>query len=336
MSPSQAALAHQAERAELADTTARAGAQAWRGVDPQRIPESWASLLLQVLGLVSGAQLRAAQQTEPWLTGAVGPARDAGDLVPSTFSGHASDGRPLFSLLMFPAWAALHALAKGLGMPQALTGGATLLDLLIRTQVADAGRAADSVGMAIRDDVYGYQRVVSLPACARCIVLAGRLYRWSDGFQRHPRCDCTMEPVTYDEWRSKGPKSTPDDLFSQMSAEQQSKVFTAAGARAIRDGADLGQVVNARRGMQTATAYRQQVQATTEGTTKRGLFGGYEIGEDGSLRRRDDSELIRRPGSRYRSAKTPRLMPQEIYERAEDREHALRLLRKFAYVRPKA
>ncbi|MFJ7212656.1 hypothetical protein [Amycolatopsis sp. NPDC098790] len=34
-----------------------------------------------------------------------------------------------------------------------------------------------------------------------CIILVGRPYRYSQGFRRHPRCDCTMTPVTREHWR---------------------------------------------------------------------------------------------------------------------------------------
>ena len=68
----------------------------------------------------------------------------------------------------------------------------------------------------------------------------------------------------------------------------QEDVFTVAGARAIRDGANLNQVVNARAGMsaadtqvrgrisakgrkQTRDVYGQQLYITSEGATKSGV-----------------------------------------------------------------
>jgi hypothetical protein len=108
-------------------------------------------------------------------------------------------------------------------------------------------------------------------------------------------------------------------------------VFTAAGAQAIRDGADVAQVVNARRGMTVAAGRR----VTTQGTTRRALFGGYEIDPDtGRLRRRRAAELQRVPGQRTRSVTAVRLMPEQIYaEAGGDRAEAIRLLRLHGYLR---
>jgi hypothetical protein len=37
-------------------------------------------------------------------------------------------------------------------------------------------------------------------------------------------------------------------------------------------------------------------------------------------------------GARYRSARTPRLMPETIFAMARDREDTIRLLRRFGYI----
>ncbi len=120
-----------------------------------------------------------------------------------------------------------------------------------------------------------------------------------------------------------------------MSQAEQDKVFGRAGAQAIRDGADMGQVVNARRGMYTAG--RLRVAATREGTTVRGLYGGYEIDPvTGQLRRRKASEMERRrSGGRHISGtRSIRLMPEQIYlDAGNDRAEAIRLLRRFGYLR---
>jgi hypothetical protein len=82
----------------------------------------------------------------------------------------------------------------------------------------------------------------------------------------------------------------------------------------LEDGADFGQVVNARSGMYTAQAYGQQVLATRAGTV-RGIAARRMEAQGGSYRR------------------TPRLMPESIYQVAQgDREQALRLLRRFGYL----
>jgi hypothetical protein len=111
-------------------------------------------------------------------------------------------------------------------------------DRLVESLVQDAGRAAESVSTAVRPYIV-HLRFLSPPSCSRCAVLAGRVYRWSDGFQRHPNCDCTMIPSTV-------AAAVPQDVEHLVEANQVSGL-SKADQRALADGADLGQVVNIRR-----------------------------------------------------------------------------------------
>lgn len=110
-------------------------------------------------------------------------------------------------------------------------------DRLVESLVTDAARAAESVAVAVRPDVY-WTRFVNPPCCARCAILAGRRYRWSDGFERHPGCDCSMLAT--------GEQSpyvlSPDELIETGQVRGLSK----ADMQALADGADLNQVVNIR------------------------------------------------------------------------------------------
>lgn len=110
-------------------------------------------------------------------------------------------------------------------------------DRLVLSLIADAGRTAQSVDLATRPAVTGYVRSLNPPSCSRCAVLAGRVYRYSTGFQRHPRCDCLMTPTS--EAVGKSLVTTPglDQIHGLSAADRQ----------AVEDGADLGQVVNVRR-----------------------------------------------------------------------------------------
>lgn len=110
---------------------------------------------------------------------------------------------------------------------------------LVESLIQDAGRAAESVAVAARHDIY-HVRYLSPPSCGRCAVLAGRVYRWSDGFQRHPNCDCVMIPTTV----AAPYAQDPVELLEQGLVRGLSKADTRA---VLRDGADLGQVVNVRR-----------------------------------------------------------------------------------------
>jgi hypothetical protein len=90
--------------------------------------------------------------------------------------------------------------------------------------------------------------------------------------------------------------TNPRVYFDGLSRAEQDKAFTIAGAEAIRAGADIGKVVNARRGMRTATDGRLY---TTEAAGRR-----------------------------------PRLMPEQILIEANgNRDEAIRLLRLHGFVR---
>lgn len=352
MSAERIALAHYRRRRRLVDLLAAAAGRLWRRVDPGDIARSWAALLDELVPVATAAQLAAARTADDYLdevldaqdVDPVGEAR----LVPAALAGVASDGRPLDTLLYEPAIGALLAIKAGAAPARALAGGYASLDMLCRTQVADAGRVADQVALAARRQATGYVRMVVGRTCGRCVVLAGRRYRWNAGFDRHPRCDCVHVPAGED---------TPDDIrtdprkwFDSLDEAEQNRQFTIAGAQAIRDGANIGQVVNARRGafgltpagaritaaearmlrggrdvgrLATREVFGRPLYTTTEGVTTRGL-AGVRLGA-----KRDGVKT----GGRYLSARAPRLMPESIYQIAgNDRDEALRLLRRFGYI----
>ncbi|MGW2985451.1 hypothetical protein [Streptomyces goshikiensis] len=321
MPPSAEAVAHMEARARLASATSRAVRAMWLRVDRDNIHTSWLGLMVNVLSIVSGGQLAAASSTEPWLQSLLGDDEDRAEsdrLNPASLVGVTGNGLPLADILMSPMWSALRLVTGGVPVVHAMARGQALLDLLVRTTIADTGRAADSVGMVSRPAITSYVRVVEAGACNRCVLLAGREYGVSSAFARHPRCHCSMEPVTRDH---RPEPTSAQDVYAAMSAAQRHKTFGEAAVKAIDAGADIAQVVNARRGMASATVFGRAVQATTEGTTRRGLAG----------QRRKNFEKL--PGNRYRTAKTPRLMPEEIYRQARgDREHAVRLLRRNGYI----
>lgn len=320
MSASPLAIAHATARIRLALAAARAAKGAWRQIDRDAPGPSWLGVLGPVIAAVAGAQLAAAQGTDPWLTRLLGHDPDQPDsdrLNPASLAGITGDGIPLVQALQVPMWTALRLVTRGVPVVQAMARGQMLLDLMVRTAVADAGRAADTVGMGVRPAVTSYIRVVESGACSRCLILAGKEYGISTGFARHPRCHCGMEPVTKDH---RPEAILPEDVYKDMSATERKRTFGEAAVKAIDEGADIGLVVNARRGMATATVFGRTVQATTEGVTSRGIAG------------KRLQELQKVPGQRYRVSQTPRLMPEQIFRLADDREHAVRLLRQHAYI----
>lgn len=290
------AAGRRSRQAALARAAAAAAQTAWSRIDRRSIGQSWLRLLAQPLVLLITAQLHAAETADTYVEdvlAAQGILTDAAGVVrPQALAGVASDGRQLHTLLYQPAITALRQIDAGATPARALDAGAVNLDMLVRTQVADAGRVATGIAIAARPRV-GYTRVLTPPSCSRCAILGGKYYRWSTGFQRHPRCDCVHVPATRET--SGDLISNPRAYFDSLTLAEQNRIFTNAGAAAIRDGADMGQIVNARRGMTSAGT-------TTEATTRRG------------------------------GAPRGRLMPEEIYRRAGSREEALHLLRQYRYL----
>lgn len=111
-------------------------------------------------------------------------------------------------------------------------------DRLVSSLVQDAARTAESVATAVTPHV-GYVRFLNLPSCSRCAVLAGRVYRYSTGFERHPGCDCIMLPTVIAN------DQLVQDPVELMKAGQITDL-PKADRQAILDGADFSKVTNAR------------------------------------------------------------------------------------------
>lgn len=150
----------------------------------------------------------------------------------------------------------------------------------------------------------GWVRMLTPPSCDRCIILAGRWYRWSEGFERHPLCDCRHIPSTESDSRSL--LTNPEAYFDSLTEEEQNEAFGMSHADAIRLGADMGQVVNShtRKG---AVFVADGTEYTFEGTGKRP--------------KRGQRAAVLRP------------TVWQIYREAKgDREAAKQMLRRFRYL----
>jgi hypothetical protein len=313
----------------------------WRSIDRGDISGSWEQIAPSLEQAVSAEQIAAAAMADAYLD-AIQAAEGvetaaAGRVAPAAFAGVASDGRSLLSLLYQPVIGWKVRMLAGQSMEDAARGALSSALRITATQVADAGRGAVASGMAGRRTIQGYVRVVQPPACARCVILAGKEYGWNSGFQRHPRCDCIHLPTTLIA-RSSGRRPTSTDLtgsrgfldprayFNGLSRAEQDRVFGAAGARAIREGADMGQVINARRGMYQAGIGDGRISATRVGSRRGSRYYNVE-------RRRaiDAGEVPEDVGRMFRVT-TPRLMPEEIFRRAASRDEAIAMLKRFGYL----
>lgn len=356
MALADVARAYYAAQSALAAAVRLAVRALWGEVDVVDLSGSWASRRLgdRLFVAISSGQLAAAGQAPAYVARALVEQRAAssplGVLLPQAMAGVASDGRDLETLVYEPVIRVKEAIGRGAAPARAMQVGGSSLETIATTQVADAGRAAAAVAMAVEPAVTGWVRMLVPPSCGRCVVLAGRRYRTAEigGFDRHERCDCVSCPAVEDA--ADDIRTDPADYFRSLAPADQARYFTVAGAEAIRSGADIGQVVNARRGasglsqpgrltdaeqrmlrggrdrgqLQRVDVYGRQLAITSEGVTVRGLAGQ-------RLARTGGTE--KRPGARNRSAKTPRLMPESVLEAAgDDREERTRLLRRFGYI----
>ena len=321
MSTPETAVKHYRAMLRLQRSARAAAAVAWSSLSAAYLSESWDSVSPALVAAVSKLQLDAAtrgagyggntladqglyEAPEAWVD-------------PSSLAGVSSRGASLGAALYSAIPHTKDLIAGGMPERVALARGREVLQMSAAAQVADAGRTAAGLDTFARPRV-GYVRMLNPPSCSRCSVLAGRFYRNNEGFQRHPRCDCVHVPTTRTEAaESEGLVHDPYAYFESLSESAQDKTFGKAQAQAIRDGADLFQVVNARRGMSYAgvsadgSRRGQKVASdfTREGTTRRALWGGA-------------------------NPKGRRLTPDAIYAQGLPREATLDLLAKHGYLLP--
>lgn len=321
----RSAVEHYRKGQQLKAVTVAAVRRSWDTLRPTGTwGDQFGRLSPQILALLSAAQLAAVRQSDAYTVAVLaetGVDPDAGPVLnPGGFVATAGNGLPVADLLPFAVTRAGDTYAAGASEAQALQAGRDWLDMFVETLLADTIRAATSSGMTAHRRAGGYVRMLNPPSCSRCTILAGKFYRWNTGFQRHPRCDCVHIPAR--EALAGDLTTNPNAYFDSLTAAEQDRIFTKAGAQAIRDGADISQVVNARAGMstaqinpltgrsvgrlQTVDVYGRRAYITTTSTTKRGRA--------------------------YRP-RSVRLMPESIYDLAAgDREEAIRLLRLHGYL----
>lgn len=299
-SPTEVAVDHYNQQQGLAKATASAGANLWAQVDFGDLAGSWARLIPRMRTILRGAQMAAAGSADSYVDNVLKAQRRrvtaAGRVSATVLSGVAADGRSLDELLLNPVISAKTAISRGADERRARASGLASLDMTLRTEVADSGRVATGVAITARPRT-GFVRMLVGDSCPRCAILAGRFYRYDAGFPRHPRCNCTQIPSTED---------LAGDYTTDAKAAFESgriKGLSQADEQAIRDGADMNQVVNALSGMYVAGERK----FTRSGTTRHGFAGQRLQGQ-------------------------ARLRPEQIYRDAKSRTEALELLRRNGYL----
>lgn len=259
---------HRVRQQQLARLVLAEVRRRWALLDGADVAGSWARVAPAVLSFVTAGQLEATRGVEEYVAAAVtqagGEPDPAGAVNGRAFTGRASDGRPLGTLLDQPLAEVQAFLGGGMPAGDALGVGLRHLERIVATQVQDAARVATGVAIVNDRAVRGWVRMTTPPSCARCVILAGKFYKTNRGFQRHPLCDCVHVPCAEVIEPQK-----PRELFGAMSDPQLAKAgWSKADLRAIRDGADLGQVTNARRALASVTVAGQQYQTTLIGAKR--------------------------------------------------------------------
>lgn len=338
------AYQHQDARIRLAQLTANRVRRVWSRADLANLDASWDMLAPNITQLIVAAQVAAARQTEPYLNRVARVTKfDAkpAELVPEAFGGVMLDGRQVGPAAFGAVTTTKRAIGLGYGGGSAFESGLAFLALIAKSAVSDLGRQADNT-LAVGKGWTHYIRVVNPGACSRCAILAGKSSS-RVAFKRHPGCKCTAVPDAVDSAREygKGLMSSPEEYFENLTRAEQDRIFTKAGAEAIRNGASPISVVNARRGALTggglgkparlipttigvrADGSPLRVYLTGEGTTARGSFGRRE------LRLTEDYTK----SGRYRRTTTTRLMPEQIAVMAGGNAERWReLLQKYGYL----
>lgn len=264
MPPPDAARAHYAAQLRQSEAAAILASRQWQemGQAGVNLDTSWSRIASRLVVVVASAQLGAARAGAAYVPAALNEIGQSVNpdayLQPQAWAGVASDGRPLDSLLYSAVVHTKQALGQGVPLPEALASAGRSLDLLVRTQVADAARSSAGAAIAVRPQV-GYTRVAGGACCQRCAVLVGKWFKWNTGFRRHPRCTCRHVPCEQSGFEGYTDKIAPDQVRDLNKDQRQ----------AINDGANLNQVINSHR----ANTRANGGMTTSEGNTGRGSYG---------------------------------------------------------------
>lgn len=255
----QTAVSHYRQQQGLAVAAAGEADRLSSSMTPD-FDASWAAISGAVFETVYAAQIAAAATGSAYVGSVLAETGIAASAVaevsPQTFGGYASDGRPLDSLLQGSVVRAKEAVASGATATVALQQARGWLQGVVLDSVRSANRDAASAAITVRPTVQGWVRMLNPPSCKFCITLAGKWFRWNEGFQSHPGCDCRHIPAQ--EAAAGDLTIDPYAYFKSLDPKMQDRLFGKNDAQAIRDGANIYRVVNIRsRGLGTSRQARK-------------------------------------------------------------------------------
>lgn len=294
---------------------------------------SWTSIRRPVLQAVEGAQREFAMRADAYISDVspltVPRLRDP-EYAPNiaAWVGTAGSGVAVSDLADGAIIHAKTAVGAGATATEALESAGKWLTLAMGTVLSDTARSVEQVGIKARR-IGGYVRMLNPPSCGPCIILAGRKYRSSEAFDRHPGCDCAHIPAAENVAGDllTDPHAYLDDLDEKALAKA---LGSKANAQAWRDGADVNQLVNAYRkgSVQKAQLWGKARAYTAEGMTRRG--SAYKAMKARHLAFNPGQDVKR---GRYKAnTQVVRLMPSSIYDLAKDADDAKRLLKIYGWI----
>lgn len=330
MGLSDLALAHIEANRRVAKRAIAEALRVWEEADARDLDLWWATVAPGLVRSLERAQLDVAAAAPSYVTAITS---ETPPVASQAFVGVALDGREVGPGMFGAVTKAKEVIGTGRPLREAFHVGAMFLATYVSSAVLDMGRQADLVGGVATRHTH-YVRVLSPGACSRCAVLAGK----SSGatpFKRHPRCHCGVMLVR--SARSKVPDGlfdSPVAYFDSLSAAEQDRIFTNAGAEAIRQGGSVTQVVNARRGA-SGIGYASQgnVPSVNPGHLKPVTIGRRPDGSPLQVFATTEGTTARGGLSNYQRSASVRLMPEQIAIMAgRDTDRWIELLRRYGYL----
>lgn len=243
----QAAVDHYQEQQRIAAAASAAAADMWSTVGDE-FDLGYGLIAQELFASTIDAQQRAAASGISFVPNVLDEqgldASQYADIDPARFQGGTPDSRPLETLLGRAPYVARDRMLTGAGTAAALDYTGKWLQRTVLDVVRDADRQAVQGSLATTRVVTTWTRMLNPPSCRFCIMLAGKVYRWNQGFRAHRACDCRHVPTQ--ETVGRDLTTDPYRYFESLGKGEQDRLFGVADAQAIRDGGDIYRVSNTR------------------------------------------------------------------------------------------
>ncbi len=243
----QAAVEHYQEQQRIAAAAAVAAGQMWATVGDE-FDLGYGQIAQELFATTIDAQQRAAGSGIAYLPAVLDEqgidATQTATLNAARFQGGTPDSRPLETLLGRAPYVARDRMLTGAGTAAALDFTGKWLQRTVLDVVRDADRQAVQGSLATTKVVTTWTRMLNPPSCRFCIMLAGKVYRWNQGFRAHRSCDCRHVPTQ--EVVGRDLTTDPYRYFESLGHAEQDRLFGKNDAQAIRDGGDIYRIGNTR------------------------------------------------------------------------------------------